>query len=99
MRKKIVQSGTSVTNVPALAVSTSLRTSHIAGGADSGESTSEIVADSAGHLPGSPDYVDEALVAELDLLPQELREQKRLQANQYKLEGNALYKDGKTQGR
>jgi hypothetical protein len=57
------------------------------------------LADSTGHLAGSPDYVDERLLAQLDLLPPEEREQKRLQANQYKLEGNALYAEGKTQGR
>ncbi len=61
--------------------------------------TEEILADSTGHLAGSPDYVDERLLAQLDLLPPEEREQKRLQANQYKLEGNALYAEGKTQGR
>jgi hypothetical protein len=43
--------------------------------------------------------VDERLVAQLDLLPLEEREQKRLLANQYKLEGNSLYAEGKTQGR
>ncbi len=57
------------------------------------------MADSTGHLPGSPDYVDETILAQLDLLPPEEREQKRLLANQYKLEGNALYAEGKTQGR
>jgi len=61
-------------------------------------STAEVLADSVGHLPGSPDYVDEALVAQLDLLPLDEREQKRLLANQYKLEGNTLYSEGKTQG-
>ena len=59
-----------------------------------------MLTDSAGHLPGSPDYVDEAaLEAELDLLPPEARQQKRLEANQYKLEGNALYQEGHPQGR
>ena len=57
------------------------------------------MADSAGHLPGSPDYVDEAMLAELDKLSPEEREQKRLEANQCKLEGNALYLEGKTLGK
>lgn len=54
--------------------------------------------DSAGNPPDSPDYVDEAaLEAEEASLSSETREERRLQANQLKLEGNNLYKEGKTQ--
>lgn len=62
-----------------------------------GDGSSSSKADPAGHLPGSPDYVDEAALEQLETLSQEEKEQKRLLANQYKLEGNALYKEGKTQ--
>lgn len=56
--------------------------------------------DSTGHTKGSPDYIDEVLllsweVGDAALSVAEL-EQKRLEAAQYKLEGNALYLDGKT---
>jgi len=56
--------------------------------------------DSTGHVRGSPDYVDEELLRSWevgdDALNDSELEQKRLEAAQYKLEGNALYLEGKT---
>jgi len=57
----------------------------------------EVSVDSTGNPVDSRDYVDEAkLQQELQDLSSEEKEQKRLEANQYKLEGNNLYKEGKT---
>jgi len=60
----------------------------------------EVSEDSTGHTKDSADYIDEELlqsweVGEKALSDGEL-EQKRLEAAQYKLEGNALYLEGKT---
>jgi len=56
--------------------------------------------DSTGHEKGSPDYIDEELLRSWevgdDALSEAELEQKRLEAAQYKLEGNALYLEGKT---
>ena len=56
--------------------------------------------DSLGHSRDSPDFVDEAELASWETGEQPLSEtdleQKRLEAAQYKLEGNTLYSDGKT---
>ena len=56
--------------------------------------------DSLGHSRDSPDFVDEAELASWETGEQPLietdLEQKRLEAAQYKLEGNTLYSDGKT---
>jgi len=56
--------------------------------------------DSTGHEKGSPDYIDEELLRSWEVGDEALSEaeleQKRLEAAQYKLEGNALYLEGKT---
>jgi len=56
--------------------------------------------DSTGHDKGSPDYIDEELLRSWEVgdkaLSEAELEQKRLEAAQYKLEGNALYLEGKT---
>jgi len=56
--------------------------------------------DSTGHLPGSRDFVDEAVLQSWETgdtaLSEAELEQKRLEAAQYKLEGNALYTDSRT---
>ena len=56
--------------------------------------------DSLGHSRDSPDFVDEAELASWETGEQPLietdLEQKRLEAAQYKLEGNTLYSEGKT---
>jgi len=56
--------------------------------------------DSTGHLPGSRDFVDEAVLQSWEAgdtaLSEAELEQKRLEAAQYKLEGNALYTDSRT---
>ena len=55
--------------------------------------------DSLGHDESSPDYVDEDLLISWEQgdspLSESELEQKRLEAAQYKIEGNALYSDGK----
>ena len=55
--------------------------------------------DSLGHEESSPDYVDEYLLRSWEEGDSQLSEpeleQKRLEAAQYKIEGNALYTDGK----
>ena len=62
----------------------------------------DVVKDSLGHEEGSPDYVDEELLKTWEdadhenVLSDPQLEQKRLEAAQYKLEGNSLYTDGKT---
>jgi len=62
----------------------------------------DVVKDSLGHEEGSPDYVDEELLKTWEdadhenVLSEPQLEQKRLEAAQYKLEGNSLYTDGKT---
>jgi len=66
---------------------------------DKDENEIEEKKDSLGHEESSPDYVDENLLrsweeGESPLSESEL-EQKRLEAAQYKIEGNALYTDGK----
>jgi len=67
---------------------------------DKDTSEREVKEDSTGNTFGSPDYVDEDLllsweVGDATLSDAEL-EQKRLEAAQYKLEGNAMYLDGQT---
>lgn len=61
---------------------------------------SDNVEDSTGHTEDSPDFVDENLLISWetgeDALSGSELEQKRLEAAQYKLEGNALYLEGKT---
>ena len=56
--------------------------------------------DSLGHDQNSPDYIDEDVLRSWevgeDALSESQLEQKRLEAAQYKLEGNALYTEGKT---
>lgn len=56
--------------------------------------------DSLGHDQNSPDYIDEDMLRSWevgeDALSESQLEQKRLEAAQYKLEGNALYTEGKT---
>ena len=53
-----------------------------------------------GNTKGSPDYIDEELLRSLEVgdkfLSDAELEQKRLEAAQYKLEGNALYLEEKT---
>jgi len=60
----------------------------------------ETCEDSTGHDKGSPDYIDEELLRSWEVgdkaLSEAELEQKRLEAAQYKLEGNALYLEGKT---
>jgi len=60
----------------------------------------ETLEDSTGHDKGSPDYIDEELLRSWEVgdkaLSEAELEQKRLEAAQYKLEGNALYLEGKT---
>ena len=57
------------------------------------------IEDSTGHVEGSPDFIDEQLIESWESgdkpLSESELEQKRLEAAQYKLEGNALYQDGK----
>lgn len=56
--------------------------------------------DSLGHSRDSPDFVDEAELESWETGDQPLSdadlEQRRLEAAQYKLEGNTLYSEGKT---
>ena len=56
--------------------------------------------DSLGHEESSPDYVDEMILESWEhgdnILSDTELEQKRLEAAQYKIEGNALYTDSKT---
>lgn len=56
--------------------------------------------DSTGNTKGSPDYIDEELLRSWEVGDKALGdadlEQKRLEAAQYKLEGNALYLEEKT---
>ena len=58
------------------------------------------VRDSLGHTSDSPDFVDEDKLRTWetgeDPMSETDLEQKRLEAAQYKLEGNALYSEGKT---
>lgn len=60
----------------------------------------DVVKDSLGHEESSPDFVDEKLLKSWEdgdnILNDAELEQKRLEAAQYKLEGNALYTDSKT---
>ena len=59
-----------------------------------------LLKDSLGHEEGSSDYVDEDLLQSWEsgdsCLSESQLEQKRLEAAQYKLEGNALYTESKT---
>ena len=59
----------------------------------------DVVKDSLGHSIDSPDYVDEAKLSSWETgehpLSETDLEQKRLEAAQYKLEGNSLYSEGK----
>merc|ERR1711915_550278 len=63
------------------------------------EPESQPIEDSTGHIEGSPDFIDEQLIESWESgdkpLSESELEQKRLEAAQYKLEGNALYQDGK----
>jgi len=63
------------------------------------EPKSQPIEDSTGHIEGSPDFIDEQLIESWESgdkpLSESELEQKRLEAAQYKLEGNALYQDGK----
>ena len=71
---------------------------------DEGEQESakeeEEVRDSLGHSSDSPDFVDEDKLRSWETgdnpLSESDLEQKRLEAAQYKLEGNSLYTEGKT---
>ena len=60
----------------------------------------DLLKDSLGHEENSPDYVDENLLKSWEegdnILSDTELEQKRLEAAQYKIEGNALYTDSKT---
>ena len=60
----------------------------------------EEVRDSLGHSSDSPDFVDEDKLRSWETgdhpLSESDLEQKRLEAAQYKLEGNSLYTEGKT---
>jgi len=60
----------------------------------------EASVDSTGHSKGSPDHIDEELLRSWEVgdaaLGEAELEQKRLEAAQYKLEGNALYLEEKT---
>ena len=60
----------------------------------------DVVKDSLGHEESSPDYVDETILKSWEhgdnILSDSELEQKRLEAAQYKIEGNALYTDSKT---
>ena len=68
---------------------------------DVSENTEEALPkDSLGHEESSSDYVDEDLLQSWEsgdtCLSESQLEQKRLEAAQYKLEGNALYTESKT---
>ena len=69
---------------------------------DKGEEEKEEkkIRDSLGHTSDSPDFVDEDKLRTWetgeDPMSETDLEQKRLEAAQYKLEGNALYSEGKT---
>ena len=60
----------------------------------------DVVKDSLGHEESSPDFVDETILKSWEhgdnVLSDTELEQKRLEAAQYKIEGNALYTDSKT---
>ena len=60
----------------------------------------DVVKDSLGHEESSPDFVDETILKSWEhgdnILSDTELEQKRLEAAQYKIEGNALYTDSKT---
>ena len=68
---------------------------------EASENTEETLPkDSLGHEESSSDYVDEDLLQSWEsgdtCLSESQLEQKRLEAAQYKLEGNALYTESKT---
>ena len=68
---------------------------------DASETPEETVTkDSLGHEENSPDFIDEDLLQSWETgdscLSESQLEQKRLEAAQYKLEGNALYTESKT---
>ena len=67
-------------------------------GTDRGGEEEEL--DSLGHSRDSPDFVDEADLGSWETGEHPLSdndlEQRRLEAAQYKLEGNTLYSEGKT---
>ena len=67
---------------------------------EKGEEDKEEDKDSLGHSRDSGDYVDEAELCSWETGEEPLSEtdleQRRLEAAQYKLEGNSLYSDGKT---
>lgn len=64
------------------------------------ENAEDEASDSTGNTKGSPDYIDEELLRSWEVGDKALGdadlEQKRLEAAQYKLEGNALYLEEKT---
>lgn len=64
------------------------------------EAREDVVRDSLGHDQDSPDFIDEELLKSWEegdeALSETQLEQKRLEAAQYKLEGNSLYTEGKT---
>jgi len=62
------------------------------------ETSEEVYEDSTGNSQSSPDFVDERLLEKQEEgLSSEEKEEKRLEAANFKLEGNNLYKDGKPQ--
>ena len=67
---------------------------------DQTEQEEEEERDSLGHSRDSPDFVDEAELESWETgdhpLSENDLEQRRLEAAQYKLEGNTLYSEGKT---
>ena len=68
---------------------------------DASETPEETVnKDSLGHEENSPDFIDEDVLQSWETgdscLSESQLEQKRLEAAQYKLEGNALYTESKT---
>jgi len=65
---------------------------------DKSEDKSEVYEDSTGNSPTSPDFVDERILEKQEeTLSTDEKEEKREEANKLKLEGNSLYKEGKTQ--
>lgn len=64
------------------------------------DTSEDVLKDSLGYEETSPDYVDENLLKSWeegdDILSDTELEQKRLEAAQYKIEGNTLYTDSKT---
>ena len=64
------------------------------------DTSDDVLKDSLGYEETSPDYVDENLLKSWEegdnILSDTELEQKRLEAAQYKIEGNTLYTDSKT---